>query len=441
MCGLSGAIGSIKPKDDQVIKDLLFLMSLRGIDSTGIGVVPKAHFPSDPIRWAKTIGGPWNLFDMKSFDKLLNSWNCVILGHNRSMTQGGVSIKNAHPFFHQGAYSPGILGMHNGTVRKDLLKDHANYGTDSEAIIAMLAEVGPEETIKKLDGAYTLIWYDKKDHTINMIRNEKRPLTFTFNKDKNVLYFGSELGLTVNGLTRNGIETGDYMTLPENILHTWKVPPEGAAFEEPVETKLEGYKYPLGVVNTNQYITPGQIRSHFTGSGGRSVTANPTSSTATSATTTQKKSTGPRTFNMGLVGDGSYKGMISYGVVNGNRIYRDPLANMWITAMWDKSAKDFVNYYGKQAPKALPFTKLDINANHSFKHHGKKKNKVIYYIGFENRYLTEEDFNYNMSFGCSACGRQPEWGNSVTWLNKDHDFLCEYCSLDAPLVNTWKKAS
>jgi hypothetical protein len=66
---------------------------------------------------------------------------------------------------------------------------------DSAQIAHNLAEHKPEEAkqvIEELDGAYALVWFDERDRSINMCRNEERPLSFTINKDKDMLWFMSD---------------------------------------------------------------------------------------------------------------------------------------------------------------------------------------------------------------------------------------------------------
>lgn len=97
-----------------------------------------------------------------------------IFGHNRYATVGAVNGKNAHPFQHGN-----ITLAHNGTlIDQSLLPDHKMFEVDSENVCHSVNKIGAAETIQKLDGAFTLIWHDKSDNTVHVIRNEERPFHF-----------------------------------------------------------------------------------------------------------------------------------------------------------------------------------------------------------------------------------------------------------------------
>lgn len=94
-----------------------------------------------------------------------------MVGHNRYATAGAVNDRNAHPFQH----GPVTL-VHNGSlVDQSLLPEHKNFAVDSENICYSIATIGIEETIKKLHGAFTLVWHDARDNTLNFLRNDERP--------------------------------------------------------------------------------------------------------------------------------------------------------------------------------------------------------------------------------------------------------------------------
>lgn len=94
-----------------------------------------------------------------------------IVGHNRYATAGAVIDKNAHPF-----QCGHITLVHNGSlVNQKLLPDHENFEVDSENVCHSIATIGIEETIKKLHGAFVLVWHDAKLNTLNFLRNDERP--------------------------------------------------------------------------------------------------------------------------------------------------------------------------------------------------------------------------------------------------------------------------
>ena len=93
-----------------------------------------------------------------------------------------------------------------------------------------------------------------------------------------------------------------------------------------------------------------------------------------------------------------------------------------------------------KCPNFVPFKQLDVNANHLFVHEGRKKNKVIKYKGFGGALLPQPLFETLMSEGCIECERQPQWGNSVAFINKTA-FLCEHCSRSVDKTRAVREAA
>lgn len=196
MCGHVGMAGDLAYKDEAFIKRLLILDYFRGTDSTGLAVIDKAK----KVSIAKAAVNPIDLFDMKQFEKALSGYtNTAFIGHNRAATLGGVNNINAHPF----QYGD-IVGAHNGTLDRASwerleLESGVQTDVDSAAIFACINEIGIHDTIKLMEegrtsttGAWALVWWDKKDDTINFLRNAHRPLWFGFNKEADIVIWASE---------------------------------------------------------------------------------------------------------------------------------------------------------------------------------------------------------------------------------------------------------
>lgn len=88
-------------------------------------------------------------------------------------------------------------------------------------------------------------------------------------------------------------------------------------------------------------------------------------------------------------------------------------------------------------PEFVPFMKLDIDARHCFEHKGKGPKKVVYYKGFNKTMLVQASFEKIMKDGCLSCGRSPEWGNFVHFVDYNY-FFCEHCARNQELVDSFK---
>lgn len=191
MCGI---VGFISKKSDEVnakryfMKHALALDTLRGRDSTGTYTVTDKN----KVKMRHSIKEGIDYVTTKSFkDTQLGVWAAV--GHNRAATAGEVNRENAHPFCFGD-----VTMVHNGTLTNDgsnLETYDYNLPVDSMQICKALAEATPEEADKvlsQIDGSFALVWYDRRDKTMNMARNNSRPLHYTYNQKKDHLWFMSD---------------------------------------------------------------------------------------------------------------------------------------------------------------------------------------------------------------------------------------------------------
>lgn len=228
MCGLVGMASALKYSDEKTFKTLLLLDYFRGQDSTGFAAIRK----DGAVETLKVADDPIILFNHGDFDQtLLGTLDAIWIGHNRAATIGVTNRANAHPFT-----AGHITGAHNGTLEKSSFQDIASrlpetYGTDSETIFAHIAKYGIDETVSRLRGAWALIWYDSNDKTLNMLKNDQRPLyTCEIRRDGGTaLLWASEYQMISAALKMADVkdelirdqEGYCFFPLPDDTLHTW----------------------------------------------------------------------------------------------------------------------------------------------------------------------------------------------------------------------------
>ncbi len=191
MCGIVGYIttsdivsGNVK---DKFLTDALILDTFRGFDSTGLLTLSEDF---DIYTYKDVLMG-WDFVRTEEFHEAELGWAAI--GHNRAATRGEVNWDNAHPF----NVGPVHL-VHNGTLSnmgRNLPNFCQEQKVDSVNIARALAHVPPEEAsevLSHIDGAFALVWLDERDHSVNITRNSRRPLHFSYNAAKNSLWYMSD---------------------------------------------------------------------------------------------------------------------------------------------------------------------------------------------------------------------------------------------------------
>lgn len=240
MCGIVGMVGKITAKEETAFKILSKLDTIRGEDSTGVCSVTKTF---GDWAYLKNVGTAFDFFEDKETVKMMNRQHAMLFGHNRAATRGVVNVDNAHPF-----RCGDFVGCHNGTLHvTSNLEDHKRFRVDSENIFHDMSINGHVETLQRLRGAFALCWYDIKGHTVNLVRNWERPMTYCFSEDHKTMFWASEAWMLHVALRRADIKFEEPLTLETKKLLTVQVPTVSAYLADKLNveiTDVEFYKEP-----------------------------------------------------------------------------------------------------------------------------------------------------------------------------------------------------
>jgi predicted glutamine amidotransferase len=242
MCGIvatiTGFTNGFSSSEVDMFQDLLFMDQLRGTDGTGVMYGTN----KGAVQVHKNAGPAWFFLKSKewidSSRELLSSGMWAV-GHNRAATRGEKIDKNAHPF----VVDDNIILVQNGTY-KGSHKHLKNVDVDSEACAHAISEGGEDisKTLKTLDAAYAFMWYNVKEKSLYIIRNDERPL-YTVRSKTGAVFFASEGGMITAAANRNNVALAEepYM-LKDSHLCKYTFDPSngewGVEFKD-IDTKVD----------------------------------------------------------------------------------------------------------------------------------------------------------------------------------------------------------
>ena len=250
MCGIVGYIG--KQNTNEILINGLRELEYRGYDSAGIAVLT-----NDNIDVFKAVGKIKNLEDKVNSECTTDCLKSNIgIGHTRWATHGKPTELNAHP--HLGEYS---YVVHNGIIenykelKEELIEQGHNFvsQTDTEVIVHLFesyfnklndAKKSFEETIKRLDGAYSILLITKSEPSTIFFMKHGSPLAVAKgNEDGEILFASSDAPLI--GLANDvvyledgiwGIASDSELTFSEKV--SWGKLPNSKQFAQ-----KDGYRF------------------------------------------------------------------------------------------------------------------------------------------------------------------------------------------------------
>lgn len=412
-----GCAGAITYKAERVFKRMLELDTFRGPHSTGIFCVKG----DKSTHLAKALGTPWDLAETHGFTQAFTGIAKVLIGHNRWATKGKINKANAHPFEFKN-----LAGAHNGTLRTThQLDDNQLFDVDSENLYHHMDKHGVYDTIPKLNGAFALTWYDKNHHTVNLLRNEERPLYYAFNNDLTTLYWASEPWMIRIAAAQAEEKIQDVIELPVGVLHTFEVPAFSQdRFQKTNLRQMEMYKYVAPRVTVkvedkkvvrllpkdSKDVPPGKTRRPFSAY--------------------QPYIQQEVIFSVGSVEKSKFNQayLQCWAVDNDDisiKVFAQPTGSLWETMV--NSTGYFKGLAKSYSESDGPSLTIDLRTIEAVLEVAEDVPAV--YPGFGGEELSEEEFYTRSKSGCAWCASPilPADAFDVVWFAKD-DCLCADCA-------------
>lgn len=171
MCGLAGVLSTfLSDTEKDRFDELMAISVIRGWNGSGVAIYGKS---SGLNTYKGTYSSTSLVLQSEYMDMRRGSGLSAMVGHARHPTRGDNIYEHAHPH-----WCKHIALVHNGTMTKVNGEFPKSTENDSALLAESIAEVGIDETIEKSSGAYALVYIDTDKKTLNLIRNEERPLFF-----------------------------------------------------------------------------------------------------------------------------------------------------------------------------------------------------------------------------------------------------------------------
>ena len=396
MCGLVGVAGHSTMPSEKALRDLLMVDVVRGAHSTGVMFLSNNGVPSV----VKKAGPPSELFDSKKFHVEFGKFNALMMGHNRWATTGKINATNAHPFEFED-----VFGAHNGTLRQQsLLPDHREFEVDSENIFHSIQEDGFDVTVGKLNGAYALTWYDKRDNTLNFSRNKERTLFHCTSKDKKQLFWASEAWMLFGVLARQGIQHGKVVLFEPDLHYSYDMAALSKGYNttvpKPRVSKAVGYTPPKVVPVAGKWAGKGVVQ--------------------------QRK-------KFHVVGDTVGFTVTNKPVVNNYRVHVEGKTDkgedvaVWLSEAQAVEARVFdigVNLTGTICSQPM-----NVGARSTITA-ATLEVQTMELLGYRGEVLSEHEWRRRTKSGCAWCSDVAD--ETIEWLSAS-EFLCNNCQMDEEL--------
>ena len=238
-----------------ILRSIAIASETRGAHSSGLAVIGdsqvihKSLLPSSKFvstkEWSQSM-------------KMMSGYN-IYLGHTRFATQGAVTQENAHPF-----RVGDTIGAHNGCLYNMAeleVKLDKSCEVDSQLIFKSIEDCrNIQDAVKHLDGDFALSFVKDDMNTLNLCREENRPLYACYISSLKSLFYASEEDFLEKALISQNVKS-EIWSLATNRLYSFDISKfaENSTNVEKIDFEYESTEY----IWTNKYY---DRKGNFTGS-------------------------------------------------------------------------------------------------------------------------------------------------------------------------------